>query len=91
MKIAKKTIHFLTIVVLCLATTSIFASLAIYTFLGHVSKILDIPIEEIPNSGEDLAFIAYPALITLLKGHNAWALLFFFMLLTIGMDSVITQ
>ena len=70
--------------------TSLFAGCAVFTFLGHASKVLEVPMSEIPTSGSELAFVAYPALITLFRSSNVWAVLFFFMLMCIGIDSVIT-
>ena len=72
------------------ACTSIFASLAIFTFLGHVSHKLNIPIDKIPSNSEDLAFIAYPGVINLLRGSNFWSVVFFVMLFSVGIDSAIT-
>ena len=76
------------IIPLANSLTSIFAALTVFTFLGHVSFILKKPIDQISDEGLDLAFVAYPGLIYLLDGHNFWALLFFLMLISLGIDSV---
>lgn len=70
------------------SATSIYAALGVFAFVGHVSHILDIPIEEVSTSGLDLAFVAYPGMLNLLAGSNFWSFLFFLMLLTLGIDSV---
>ena len=36
----------------------------------------------------DLAFVAYPGLLATMGGANFWALIFFLMLVTLGVDSV---
>ena len=76
------------IIPLANSLTSIFAALTIFTFLGHVSHVLGKPIQDISDEGLDLAFVAYPGLIYLLNGHNFWALVFFLMLLALGIDTV---
>lgn len=68
--------------------TSLYAALVIFSFLGHVSKKTGIPIEDISEGGLDLAFIAYPGLLSMLKGSNFWSIVFFIMLTTVGVDSV---
>jgi len=70
------------------SATSLFASLTVFTFLGHVSYKLDKNIDEISDQGMDLAFVAYPGLLAEMGGANFWALIFFLMLVTLGVDSV---
>ena len=70
------------------SATSIYAALGVFAFVGHVSHILDIPVEKVSTSGLDLAFVAYPGMLNLLAGSNFWSVIFFLMLLTLGIDSV---
>jgi len=58
-----------------------------FSFLGHLSYLTNTPIEELPLSGIDLAFITYPSVISLLPWPNVWAVVFFIMLITLGIDS----
>lgn len=70
------------------SATSMLASLVLFSFLGHMSHVNNISIDDIPISGLELAFVAYPALLTQLPGANFWAVMFFIMLVTVGIDSM---
>ena len=70
------------------SATSILAACVLFTFLGHISHTLEIDIDKIEIEGIELAFVAYPAMLTLLPGSNIWAILFFFMLILVGLDSI---
>ena len=39
-------------------------------------------------SGIELPFVAYPAMLAMLPGSNLWSILFFLMLVTVGIDSI---
>lgn len=58
-----------------------------FAFLGHFSYLVNIPIEQLPLSGVDLAFITYPSALCTLSFSNFWSILFFLMLMTLGIDS----
>lgn len=68
--------------------TSILAAMVLFSFLGHVSHSLGISIDEIEIEGIELAFVAYPAMLSMLPGSNIWAIIFFVMLIVIGIDSI---
>ena len=70
------------------SATSILAAMVLFSFLGHVSTTLNISIDEIDIEGIQLAFVAYPAMISMLPGSNIWAIIFFVMLILIGIDSI---
>ncbi|KAI9533589.1 hypothetical protein NQZ68_021124 [Dissostichus eleginoides] len=74
---------------LCLlnSATSIFAGFAVFSVLGFMAYTMDLPIEEVANSGPGLIFIAYPKALSLLPGSSFWAVLFFLMILFLGLDS----
>ena len=62
--------------------------MVLFSFLGHVSYELGISIDEMQIDGIELAFVAYPAMISMLPGSNLWAVIFFVMLIVIGIDSL---
>jgi NSS family neurotransmitter:Na+ symporter len=67
---------------------SFFAGFAVFSALGFLSYQLGVPVQDVVKSGPDLAFITYPTIITKLP---FWApffgVVFFAMLLTLGIDS----
>uniref|UniRef100_A0A8C9RAK9 Transporter n=1 Tax=Scleropages formosus TaxID=113540 RepID=A0A8C9RAK9_SCLFO len=76
-------------VALCLLNsgTSIFAGFAVFSVLGFMCYELNVPMDEIVQSGPGLAFIAYPKALSLLPVAQLWAVLFFLMVVFLGLDS----
>ncbi|CAF3666325.1 unnamed protein product [Rotaria sp. Silwood1] len=75
------------LVTACDCFTSIFAGCAIFSVLGYMSFKTGVPIEQVAKAGPGLAFIAYPQALSIMPGGPFWAVIFFFMLLTLGLDS----
>ncbi|XP_037551722.1 sodium- and chloride-dependent GABA transporter 2 [Nematolebias whitei] len=69
------------------SVTSIFAGFAVFSVLGFMAHDLNIPVSEVSASGPGLAFVAYPKALSLLPGSSFWAVLFFLMILFLGLDS----
>jgi hypothetical protein len=67
--------------------TSIFAGFAIFSLLGHMAYVTNQEVSKVADSGPGLAFVAYPDGITKLPAMSLWSFLFFFMILTLGLDS----
>uniref|UniRef100_A0A915HFM5 Transporter n=1 Tax=Romanomermis culicivorax TaxID=13658 RepID=A0A915HFM5_ROMCU len=67
--------------------TSFLAGFVIFSVLGYMSCKSGKPIEEVADHGPGLVFVVYPEAISTMPGSTLWALLFFMMLLTLGLDS----
>jgi NSS family neurotransmitter:Na+ symporter len=70
------------------AMTALVSGLAVFGALGYLSAKTGTPITELEASGPGLAFIVYPTIINNLPMLNKlFGVLFFLMLLTLGIDS----
>ncbi|KFO37926.1 Sodium-dependent noradrenaline transporter [Fukomys damarensis] len=67
--------------------TSFISGFAIFSILGYMAHEHKVNIEDVATEGAGLVFILYPEAISTLSGSTFWAILFFIMLLTLGLDS----
>ncbi|XP_017778563.1 PREDICTED: sodium-dependent dopamine transporter [Nicrophorus vespilloides] len=69
------------------SVTSFIAGFVIFSVLGYMAHASGRPIQEVATEGPGLVFVVYPAAIATMPGSIFWALIFFMMLLTLGLDS----
>jgi len=67
--------------------TSFIAGFAIFSVLGFMATELGVEVKDVATGGTGLAFEAYPDLVTRLPAAPFWAVMFFLMLFTLGLDS----
>ncbi|KAG8182150.1 hypothetical protein JTE90_014560 [Oedothorax gibbosus] len=67
--------------------TSLFSGFVVFSMLGFMALQLHTSVANVVSSGTGLAFIAYPDAIARMPVAPLWALLFFFMLFLLGIDS----
>ena len=67
--------------------TSFFAGFVIFSFLGYLAYELETDVSDVADSGVGLAFVVYPDAVTRIPVSGLWSVLFFIMLITLGLDS----
>lgn len=66
---------------------SFLAGFVVFAALGHMSWRLDKAIETVVDHGASLSFIAYPEILATFKYPTFFSILFFLMVLNLGLDS----
>ena len=73
-------------VVLANCGTSLFSGIVVFSFLGHRQHVTGTKVTEI-SPGPGLAFMTFCEAFLLMDVSPLWAILFFFMLILLGIDS----
>jgi len=68
--------------------TSFFAGFAVFSLVGFIMQAMNVPIDKVTASGLGLAFVTYPAGVSMMPGANALTgVLFFLCLFFLGFTS----
>jgi SNF family Na+-dependent transporter len=80
------------IVVSCDCLTGVFAGFAVFATIGYLATELNESVEKYAQaSGPGLAFITYPEAIAHMPASTFFSLLFFLMLLALGLGSQVNK
>jgi NSS family neurotransmitter:Na+ symporter len=69
------------------SATEFFAGFVVFSVLGALAAISNVSVADVAASGPGLAFVAFPAALAALPGAKFFSILFFVMLITLGIDS----
>ena len=67
--------------------TSFLAGFVIFSVLGYMAHVQQKSVAEVGVEGPGLVFVVYPEAIAMMKGSVIWSIIFFIMLITLGLDS----
>ncbi|XP_076618325.1 sodium- and chloride-dependent GABA transporter 1 [Colletes latitarsis] len=67
--------------------TCLLAGCVTFSILGHIASEQGNDVSEVVKSGPGLVFLTYPEVVLKLPGAPVWAIIFFVMLLILGIDS----
>ncbi|KAL3319769.1 hypothetical protein Ciccas_001562 [Cichlidogyrus casuarinus] len=79
--------HDSVIIVIINCLTSVFSGLVVFANLGHMALKKNVPITEVANEGSGLVFVVYPEALLQMPGSIFWSIIFFLMMLTLGLGS----
>jgi SNF family Na+-dependent transporter len=80
------------IVVSCDCLTGVFAGFAVFATIGYLATELKEPVlKYAQSSGPGLAFITYPEAIAHMPASSFFSILFFLMLLALGLGSQVNK
>uniref|UniRef100_A0A1I8J3Z8 Transporter n=1 Tax=Macrostomum lignano TaxID=282301 RepID=A0A1I8J3Z8_9PLAT len=68
-------------------SASFLAGFVVFSYLGYMAEVTGKPIEEVTTEGPGLVFQVYPVAIGTLPMAPLWSILFFGLLITLGLDS----
>ena len=71
--------------------TSVFAGVVVFAIIGNMSFLSGIEIDKVTDGGPGLAFVVFPETVAQMGGSQFWSFLFFFMLITLGLDTMFTN
>ena len=69
------------------ALTAVFAGFVVFAYIGNLAYVTQQEVKDVVSAGSGLAFIVFPFAVTKLPFPPIWALIFFVMMLTLGLDS----
>lgn len=78
-------------VILCVVNsmTSLLAGFVVFSVLGYMAHEAGKTVDQVVKSGVGLAFLVYPEAISTMPLPKLWSVLFFLMIMILGLDSLV--
>ncbi len=67
--------------------TSVFSGFVVFAFIGYLAHATHQDVDKVVTAGPGLAFIIFPFAVSKLTAAPFWSIMFFLMMLTLGLDS----
>ena len=67
--------------------TSLFAGFVVFSIIGYLANQEDKEVDDVVQAGKGLAFVVFPAAISRMPASSLFSVLFFLMLLLLGVAS----
>ena len=67
--------------------TAFYAGFAVFAILGFLAYAMGAEVADVATSGPGLSFVVFPSAILLMPAPQVWAILFFFMMIILGLGS----
>ena len=80
-------------IIVCCANSAyeILCGFTVFAYLGHLSHLRGVPVDEVVVGGTSLAFEVFPVAFSSLPAPQLWSILFFLMLLNLGISSAVSM
>lgn len=66
----------------------ILSAIAVFMYSGHLAHMQNLDLKELNLSGSELTFVIFPMALNLMPLSNIMSLLFYFMMLCLGVDTM---
>lgn len=67
--------------------TAFYAGFVVFSILGFLAHSINVDIKDVASSGPGLSFVTFPEAILFMPVPQLWAILFFFMMIILGLGS----
>ncbi|XP_073336416.1 sodium- and chloride-dependent betaine transporter-like [Pagrus major] len=69
------------------SATSIFGGLVVFSFLGFMAHSLGLPLHDVAGAGTKMVFVGFPEVLSMIPLSSFWTVVFFLMILFLGLDT----